>query len=87
MYYSRLSNDHHHSSKIPLPQSITTMSKSTALTKLMESNHKTMVLLRCKIVLVGDSCVGKSAATQVFLSGGTDFPKNYMMVYILFLIF
>lgn len=54
-------------------------SKSTALSKLMECNHKSMVVLRCKVVLVGDQCVGKSALTQVFLSGGSDYPKNYMM--------
>lgn len=55
------------------------MSKST-LSKLMESNHKNLIILRCKVVLVGDACCGKTALTQVFLSGGTDYPKNYMMV-------
>jgi transport family protein 27 len=45
----------------------------------MESNHKPLVVLRCKLVIVGDACVGKSAITQVFQSGGATFPKNYVM--------
>ena len=28
----------------------------------------------------GDACVGKSALTQVFHSGGPTYPKNYLMV-------
>lgn len=77
----------------------------------MESNHKPIVILRCKLVIVGeilssnelsrsclflnrilshiddqwisitgDACVGKSALTQVFHSGGPTYPKNYLMV-------
>lgn len=45
----------------------------------METTHKTMTVLRCKVVLVGDACVGKSALTQVFSSGGSTYPKNYLM--------
>lgn len=36
-------------------------------------------VLRAKCVIVGDSCVGKSAVTQVFHSDGSHFPKNYQM--------
>lgn len=45
----------------------------------MESNHKTIVILRCKLIIVGDACVGKTALTQSFVSGGTTYPKNYLM--------
>ena len=38
-----------------------------------------MVVLRCKVALVGDATVGKSAYTQMVHSGGVHFPKNYMM--------
>jgi hypothetical protein len=46
----------------------------------MESDHKPLVILRCKCVVVGDACVGKTALTQVFNSGGSTYPKNYIMV-------
>jgi transport family protein 27 len=45
----------------------------------MESNHKPIVMLRCKVVIVGDPCVGKTALTQVWQSGGSTYPKNYLM--------
>jgi len=45
----------------------------------MESNHKSLTILRCKLVIIGDACVGKSALTQVFQSGGSTYPKNYLM--------
>eukprot|EP01039_Chlorochromonas_danica_P002776 gene2776-3030_t len=45
----------------------------------MESSHKSIVMLRCKVVIVGDACVGKTALTQVFQSGGSTYPKNYIM--------
>lgn len=37
-----------------------------------------MTLLRCKVVVVGDARVGKSALTQNFHS--SVYPKNYVMV-------
>jgi len=45
----------------------------------METTHHSIVILRCKVVIVGDACVGKSALTQVFQSGGSTYPKNYLM--------
>lgn len=45
----------------------------------MESMHKPQVVLRCKLVILGDACVGKTALTQVFNSGGSTYPKNYLM--------
>lgn len=45
----------------------------------METTHQTIVILRCKVVIIGDACVGKSALTQVFQSGGSTYPKNYLM--------
>ena len=45
----------------------------------MESAHKPLLVLRCKLVILGDPCVGKTALTQVFQSGGSNYPKNYLM--------
>mmetsp|Transcript_40150 Transcript_40150/g.71465 ORF Transcript_40150/g.71465 Transcript_40150/m.71465 type:complete len:225 (-) Transcript_40150:189-863(-) len=45
----------------------------------METTHKPLLMLRCKVVVVGDACVGKSALTQMFHSGGHTYPKNYIM--------
>ena len=45
----------------------------------MESSHKQISILRCKVLLVGDACTGKTALTQVFNSGGATYPKNYLM--------
>jgi hypothetical protein len=53
---------------------------SSSNVKSMESNHKPLLVLRCKCVVVGDACVGKTAITQVFNSGGSTYPKNYVMV-------
>lgn len=44
-----------------------------------KSKHVPLVVLRCKVLLVGDACVGKTAFSQVFHSGGATFPKNYLM--------
>jgi len=45
----------------------------------METTHRTTLLLRCKVVVVGDATVGKSALISMFHSGGTTFPKQYLM--------
>jgi len=45
----------------------------------MESNHKPLVMLRCKLIILGDACVGKTALSQVFQFGSKSYPKNYMM--------
>merc|ERR1719284_753321 len=37
------------------------------------------LILRCKIVLLGDSSVGKTSIAQVFQGGVQNFPKNYSM--------
>eukprot|EP00192_Tetraselmis_astigmatica_P020531 CAMPEP_0117663690 /NCGR_PEP_ID=MMETSP0804-20121206/8761_1 /TAXON_ID=1074897 /ORGANISM="Tetraselmis astigmatica, Strain CCMP880" /LENGTH=204 /DNA_ID=CAMNT_0005470753 /DNA_START=84 /DNA_END=698 /DNA_ORIENTATION=+ len=37
------------------------------------------VTLRCKVAVVGDSAVGKTALCQMFQSKGTLFPKNYKL--------
>ncbi|KAK7791218.1 hypothetical protein R5R35_009251 [Gryllus longicercus] len=34
-------------------------------------------ILRSKCAIVGDSTVGKTAVTQMFISDGRNFPKNY----------
>eukprot|EP01137_Pigoraptor_chileana_P012625 Opistho-2@4409 len=38
-----------------------------------------MVVLRCKVVLVGDATVGKTSLTQVFQGDSSQFPKTYSM--------
>jgi len=35
--------------------------------------------IRCKLVVVGDPAVGKTALVQMFHSAGQRFPKHYMM--------
>eukprot|EP01006_Ploeotia_vitrea_P007058 TRINITY_DN15813_c0_g1_i1.p1 TRINITY_DN15813_c0_g1~~TRINITY_DN15813_c0_g1_i1.p1 ORF type:complete len:185 (-),score=22.79 TRINITY_DN15813_c0_g1_i1:148-702(-) len=37
------------------------------------------MVLRCKVAVVGDATVGKSALIQMFHSQCTNFPKNYLM--------
>lgn len=37
------------------------------------------LILRCKIVLLGDSTVGKTSIAQVFQGGVQSYPKNYSM--------
>ena len=38
-----------------------------------------MVFLRCKVLVLGDASVGKTALVQSFISNGSSFPKNYVM--------
>ncbi|CAK4861893.1 hypothetical protein Ae201684P_010297 [Aphanomyces euteiches] len=45
----------------------------------METTHKSTLVLRCKVVVVGDGAVGKTALLQSFKSNGHDYPKNYIM--------
>lgn len=52
---------------------------SSSGVRSMDSNHKQLVVLRCKLIIVGDACVGKTALTQVFHSGGPTYPKAYLM--------
>jgi transport family protein 27 len=52
---------------------------SSSGVRSMDSNHKQLVVLRCKLIVVGDACVGKTALTQVFHSGGPTYPKAYLM--------
>jgi len=37
------------------------------------------VTLRCKVAVVGEAAVGKTALCQMFQSNGTLFPKNYKL--------
>lgn len=46
----------------------------------MESAHKTLSVLRCKVLFVGGPHVGKTSLCQVFQSAGQNFPKSYLMV-------
>lgn len=45
----------------------------------METNHKSTTVLRCKVAIVGDATVGKTALLQVLKSNGHEYPKNYVM--------
>jgi len=38
-----------------------------------------MPTLRCKVLILGNATVGKSALTQMFHSDNTHYPKNYVM--------
>lgn len=46
----------------------------------MQTTHRTILMLRAKVVVVGDACVGKTAIVQMLKSGGHDYPKSYIMV-------
>jgi len=43
----------------------------------METTHQPTNMLRCKIAVVGDACVGKTALVQNFHTN--NYPKNYVM--------
>jgi transport family protein 27 len=43
----------------------------------METTHKPLNVLRCKVAVVGDACVGKTALVECFHSN--NYPKNYLM--------
>ena len=42
-------------------------------------HHRTRLILREKVVVVGDAAVGKTALIRNLASGGRDFPKDYVM--------
>jgi len=56
----------------------TMTSLAPALSQL-ETSHVPKLILRNKIVVIGDACVGKSAICQMFHSGCQMYPKNYVM--------
>ncbi|CAM9314862.1 unnamed protein product [Chrysoparadoxa australica] len=45
----------------------------------MKTTHKPLLMLRAKVAVVGDACTGKTAITQMFHSGGHNYPKSYVM--------
>lgn len=48
-------------------------------TLLETTSHGPKLVLREKVVVVGDASVGKTSLARMFNSGGQDFPKNYVM--------
>jgi GTPase SAR1 family protein len=51
----------------------------TSGVRSMEATHKPLLVLRAKVVVVGDAHVGKTAMIKMFHSGGSEFPKKYIM--------
>jgi hypothetical protein len=47
--------------------------------KSMETVHKSQLVVRQKVAVIGDAAVGKTALVSMFHSGGQTFPKNYVM--------
>jgi len=47
--------------------------------KSMETAHRSQLVIRQKVAVIGDAAVGKTALVQMFHSGGQTFPKNYVM--------
>mmetsp|Transcript_51710 Transcript_51710/g.155191 ORF Transcript_51710/g.155191 Transcript_51710/m.155191 type:complete len:242 (-) Transcript_51710:26-751(-) len=45
----------------------------------LETSHVPKLVLREKVVIVGDASAGKTSLSRMFSSGGQDFPKNYVM--------
>jgi transport family protein 27 len=41
-------------------------------------------ILRTKCIIVGNQTVGKTALTKMFVSDGGEFPKNYIMVRLMY---
>lgn len=44
-----------------------------------DSVHRNLVVLREKIVIVGDATVGKTAIAKAFISNGQNYAKDYLM--------
>lgn len=47
--------------------------------KSMETAHRSQLVIRQKVAVIGDAAVGKTALCEMFHSGGQSFPKNYVM--------
>ena len=45
----------------------------------MKSTHHPLTVLRCKVAIVGDSKVGKTALKEMFISGGRNYLGEYNM--------
>lgn len=43
------------------------------------TSHVTLSTLRAKVLVLGDASVGKTALIRMLESGGSDYPKNYVM--------
>ena len=46
---------------------------------MADKDDLSLLVLRCKVIVVGDAAVGKSAIVQMFHSKGTHYPKQYAM--------
>ena len=46
-----------------------------------EGSHVQKFVLRKKVVIVGDECVGKTSLVQSFESMGSNCPKHYIMTF------
>ena len=55
------------------------VSQFTSGLRSMATSHRPIRMLRCKVVVVGDQCVGKTALVQSFHSENQNYPKNYVM--------
>ena len=55
------------------------VSQFTSGLRSMQTSHRPINMLRCKVVVVGEACVGKTALIQCFHSENTNYPKNYVM--------
>jgi transport family protein 27 len=62
----------------PSAQSQTQASSGSAL-RSMANAHRRITVLRAKVLLVGDPAVGKSALVSMLQSGGSNYPKSYLM--------
>ena len=57
----------------------TTLNPAQRALQSMETAHKSQLVVRQKVAVVGDAAVGKTALISMFHSGGQSFPKNYVM--------
>uniref|UniRef100_A0A7S0VKT5 Uncharacterized protein n=1 Tax=Hemiselmis tepida TaxID=464990 RepID=A0A7S0VKT5_9CRYP len=55
------------------------MAAAAAAQSAASANAAPSLLLRSKVLVIGDAGVGKSAIVQMFHSKGTHYPKSYVM--------
>ena len=60
-------------------QPTTQLNPAQRALKSMETAHRSQLVIRQKVAVIGDAAVGKTALVQMFHSGGQTFPKNYVM--------
>lgn len=67
------------SGKAQLSSSMISPAHYDELASHEDVRFRPQVVLREKVVIVGDEAVGKTSLVQMFTSDGSEYPKNYVM--------